>query len=176
MRRTDVDAQGYNHLFVQKMKTTDPQITATAGEHFVAYKIATLGFIPALVRQGAPTIDLLASSVDGGKTVGIQVKTTSSAIRTRGRGDKKEAFQLQFPLGHRAIEETADSTIFCFVDLRQWEADKAPDVYVVTAKALKKEYDGMNIRQHSYFRHHRLIAAMAAYRNNWQPLTDALAK
>lgn len=151
-------------------------LTATAGEHFVAYKIAMMGFVPALVRQGSPVIDLLASSVDGGRTVGIQVKSTSWAERTRGRGDLKQPAELQFPLGHRAIEETADSTIFCFVDLRDRTPEDPPDVYVVPAKVLKKEYMGVNIRQHSYFRHHRAIQRMASFKNNWDPIRKALTE
>ena len=152
----------------------DYQLTATAGEHYIAFRLASLGFIPALVRQGSPTIDLIASSSDGGKTVGIQVKTTSLATRTRGRGIKKVPFQLQFPLGYHAIEITADTTIFCFVDLRGGEEGIVPDVYVVPAAELKKEYEGMNIRQYSYFRHHRPIEQMTKYRNNWAPVIQAL--
>lgn len=155
---------------------SNSQLIATAGEHFIAHKIATLGFIPALVRQGSPTIDLIASSVDGGKTVGIQVKTTSNALRTRGRGEKKVPFQLQFPLGYHAIEVTADSTIFCFVDLKNLHPKESPDVYVVPASELKKEYVGMNIRQHTFFRHHRPIEHMQKYLNEWAPVIRALSE
>lgn len=150
------------------------QLTATAGEHYVAYKIASLGFIPALVRQGSPTIDLLASNPDGGRTVGVQVKSTTSALRMRGRGEKKVPFQLQFPLGHHAVEITADSTLFCFVDLKCGMADAAPDVYVVPALELKREYAGVDIRRYSFFRHHRPIQHMEKYRNDWSPLVRAL--
>lgn len=156
------------------MKTVKPLLTATAGEHFVAHKIALLGFLPALVRQGSPSIDLVASRPDGGRTVGIQVETTSTALRTRGRGEKKTPFQLQFPLGYHAIEATADSTIFCFVDLRGGDPALSPDVYVVPADQLKKEYAEMDIRQYSYFRHHREIERMSGYKNNWQPIIEAL--
>ena len=152
------------------------QLTATAGEHFIAYKLAMLGFIPALVRQGSPTIDLIASSPDGGRTVGLQVKTTSFAVRTRGRAEKKVPHELQFPLGHHAVEVTADSTIFCFVDLKSGSKEEKPDVYVVPASELKKEYEGIDIRRHTYFRHHRPIQHMEKYRNNWAPVIHALSK
>lgn len=163
-----------NHQAGFRMKTAKPLLTATAGEHFVAHKIALLGFLPALVRQGSPSIDIVASSPDGGRTVGIQVKTTSAAVRTRGRGEKKAPFELQFPLGYHAIESTADSTIFCFVDLRGGDPAASPDVYVVPAHELKKEYAETNIRQYSYFRHHREVEHMSSYKNNWHPIVEAL--
>lgn len=158
------------------MATLNPHLVATAGEHYVCSQLALHGLIPALVRQGAPSIDILASTTDGGRTVGIQVKTTEWALRTRGRGDEKKPYELQFPLGHHAIEQTDDTSIFCFVDLRIQEQNTAPDVYIITAKALKAEYDGLNIRQWSYFRHHRSVEHMQPFKNNWEPILKALKK
>lgn len=150
---------------------TDTQIAAAAGEHFVAYKIATLGFVPALVRQRVPGIDLLVSSPDGARTIGLHVKSSSSAVRDK---DGADAFQLRFPLGQRVISGLGDKTILCFVDLRRWNPQDGPDVYIVPAKELKKEYDGVQIRKYAQFHHHRPMAAMERYRNNWQPVLDAL--
>ena len=156
------------------MPTLNPHLVATAGEYFVCSQLALHGCIPALVRQGAPSIDILASTLDGGRTVGIQVKATEWAVRTRGRGDNKVPFELQFPLGHHAIEQTDDASIFCFVDLRVHMDLPTPDVYVITAKDLKAEYSGIDIRQWSYFRHHRPVAHMAPYKNHWSPILKAL--
>lgn len=150
---------------------TDTQIAAAAGEHFVAYKIATLGFVPALVRQRVPGVDLLASSTDGARTVGLHVKSSSSAVKEK-EGD--DAFQLRFPLGQRVISAMNDKTIFCFVDLRGLNPLNGPDVYIVPAIDLKKEYDGVQIRKYAQFHHHRPMAAMERYRNNWQPIVSAL--
>lgn len=152
---------------------TDTQIAAAAGEHFVAYKIATLGFVPALVRQRVPGIDLLVSSPDGARTIGLHVKSSSSAVREKDASER-DAFQLRFPLGQRVIAGIGDKTIFCFVDLRRWNPQDGPDVYIVPARELKKEYDGVQIRKYAQFHHHRPMAAMERYRNNWQPIVDAL--
>ncbi len=73
-------------------------LVAAAGEHHVAYKLSCFGYLAALVRQGSPAIDLLASNQDGGRTVGIQVKTTSDARRWSGPKNKKVLSELQFPL------------------------------------------------------------------------------
>ena len=80
------------------------KIVASAGEHYVAYVLSNLGYIAALVRAGSPAIDLLVASTDGINTVGIQIKTTENALRTRGRGKEKTPYELQFPLGHKAVE------------------------------------------------------------------------
>jgi hypothetical protein len=150
------------------------KLTATAGEHFVVYSLSRLGYIAAVVREGSQSIDILASTTDGSRTVGIQVKTTSWAERTRGRGDQKAPAELQFPLGHKAVE-ISDKVIFCFVDLRGESLDAMPDVYVIPAKSIQQEYQGVDVRQWSFFRLHRPISYMAPYKNNWKPIQKALS-
>ena len=151
------------------------KLTAAAGEYYVGYKLSCLGYIAGFVRAGVPAADLLASTIDGGRTVAIQVKTTFWAERTRGRGDAKKPAELQFPLGHRAVEDAAPNLIFCFVDLRGYLPNVSPDVYVIPAKVILKDYKGINVRQWSYFRLHRPIDYMAAYKNNWKPIQTALS-
>ncbi len=150
-------------------------LIAGAGEHYIAYKLSCLGFLAALVRQGSPTTDLLASSLDGARTVAIQVKTTGWAERTRGRGTNKTPHHLEFPLGHAAVEKASERLIFCFVDLRGSQPDIPPDVYIVPATTIIAEYKGANIRQHSFFRHHRAIEHMAPFKNEWKPIIKALS-
>ncbi len=150
-------------------------LVAAAGEHFVAYKLSCLGYLAAPVRLGSPATDLLASTLDGGGTVAIQVKTTGWAERTRGRGNKKAPHHLEFPLGHAAVEKASDRLIFCFVDLRGNQPDIPPDVYVIPAGTILKEYKGANIRQHSFFRHHRSIEHMSPFKNEWKPIIRALS-
>jgi hypothetical protein len=150
-------------------------VVAAAGEHYVAYKLFCLGYLAALVRQGSPVIDLLASSMNGGKTVAIQVKTTSWALRTSGRGKNKVPSQLQFPLGHNAVQNASPKLIFCFVDLRVNSTGTLPDVYIVPATVLLQQYQGVNIHQYKLLRYHRSIADMAAFKNNWQPIHNALS-
>ena len=142
----------------------------------MASKIALLGYIPALVRQGAPSVDVLVSTLDGGKTVGVQVKTTEWGIRTRGRGESKVPHEVQFPLGHHAIEQTDNSSIFCFVDLRVFEEGAMPDVYVVPAKTLKRYYRGVDIHRFTFFRLHWPVSRMKRFKNNWEPFRKALGR
>ena len=53
---------------------------------------------------------------------------------------------------------------------------ESPVVYVVNAKDLKKEYDGVQIRKYACFSHDRPEEAMEPFRDNWQPLVAALTK
>ena len=158
-----------------KRRKTSNALVAAAGEHYVAYKLSRLGYLAAPLRLGAPAADLLASTLDGGRTVAIQVKTTQSALRTRGRGDAKRPHHLEFPLGHAAIEKGSDRLIFCFVDLRGGEDGSSPDVYVVPASHILRYYEGENIRQYSFFRHHPPVQEMAPFKNNWKPVISALS-
>lgn len=150
-------------------------LVAAAGEHYVAYKLSCLGYLAAPVRLGSPATDLLASTLDGARTIAIQVKTTGWAERTRGRGASKFPHHLEFPLGHAAVEKASAKLIFCFVDLRISRSETPPDVYVVPASVILKEYKGKNIRQHSFFRHHRPIEHMASFKNNWHPVIEPLS-
>jgi hypothetical protein len=156
---------------------TEAQIAAIAGEHHVAHKIAMLGFIPTLVRQRMPRIDLLVSSAKGDRTVSVQVKSTFSAMREPSSpGKSSPTFDLRFPLGHRAVTSSEGTTFFCFVDLRRASPSAVPDVYVVPATLLKHEYDGVYLRKYSQLHYQRPWQAMQPYRNNWEPITNALTE
>jgi hypothetical protein len=153
---------------------TDSHIAGLAGEHFVAYRVAMLGFIPALVRQTVRGVDLLVSNPETGKSVAVQIKSAASAVHERRGASESQAFHLRFPLGQRAIAGTADNTVFCFVDLRRKAGAELADVYVIPAAVLKKEYAGLVVRKYRYTQHHRPVDAMEPFRNNWSPLIAAL--
>lgn len=154
------------------MSASESQFIAAAGEHFVAYKVALLGFVPALT-QDARTIDLLVSSPDAGAMVGVQVESTPSALRA-SRRQTGEAGELEFPLSHRSLEQAAPSTIFCFVDFRSRSNGETPDVYVIGARELRAQCAGAYVRKYSSFRYVRTAAELQPYRNNWQPFVEAL--
>jgi hypothetical protein len=154
---------------------TEAQIAAIAGEHYVAHKIAMLGFIPTLVRQRMPRIDLLVSSAKGDRTVSVQVKSTFNAMREPSQpGKSGPTFDLRFPLGHRAVTSSEGTTFFCFVDLRRVSPSAVQDVYIVPATALKQEYDGVYLRKYSQLHYQRPWQTMQPFRNNWDPIANAL--
>ena len=154
------------------MATHESQFTTIAGEHYVAHKLAMLGFVPAIVRQGIRSMDLLVSSQDGARTVPVQVESAASALRdSLGRDAEKS---LQFPLSQRSLGQAADSTLFCFVDLRVRYPQQGPDVYVMTATELRQEAGRAPLRKYSYLRYIRPASSLARFRNNWQPFFAAL--
>jgi len=152
----------------------DTRIVGGAGEHYIAYILSCLGYIPALVREGSPTIDLLASDVSGSRTIAIQVKTTEYAKRSRGRGPNRKLHHLEFPLGHKAIEKAVRELIFCFVDLDSLDTERKPDVYVIPATVLIDNYVDKDIRKHKWMRLHWGVEKMEPFKNNWRPICEAL--
>lgn len=157
------------------MAKVNSTLTGAAGEHYVAYILSKMGFLAALVREGSPTVDILASNVTGTETIAIQVKSTDWAMRTRGRAKDKVPYELQFPLGYKAVEESSPKMFFAFVDLKGKTVNDAPDVYLIPAIDIHDEYEGINIRQYNYFRLHWKVEKMEQYKNNWQPLIDCLS-
>lgn len=155
---------------------TEAQIAAIAGEHYVAHKIAMLGFLPTLVRQRTPRVDLLVSSDRAGRTVAIQIKSAFHATRESASAAKDAQYELRFPLGYRAINSSTDATFFCFVDLKRLTPMATPDAYIVPAMVLKQEYEGVYFRKYAQMHHQRSWQSMQQYRNNWEPLVKCLSE
>ncbi len=150
------------------------KVTGGAGEHYVAYALSCLGFMPALLREGSPAVDLLVSNIGGSKTIPIQVKTAKSALRKRGRGDERKPNHLEFTLGKKAIEKKNIKLMFCFVDLKGFDPANKPDVYVIPALKIIQYYEGKNIEKQKWFRLHWPVELMEEYKNNWRPIHQLL--
>jgi len=149
-------------------------LVAASGEHYVAFKVAQLGYNVAMVRQGSSGIDLLASNVSGSRSVAIQVKATSEAERLTGRGAARKITRLEFPLGHAVIEKAAPP-IVCFVDLYTDIQAPVPRVYVVPIAFLVTHFEGEIIRDYRYFRLHISVELMEQFKEQWLPLHALLA-
>ncbi len=152
---------------------TEAQIAAVAGEYYVAHKLATLGFLPTLVRDRMPRSNLLVSSPDGERTTAVQVKSALNAACENEPG-RTDRFSLRFPLGNRAVQSCSDNTFFCFVDLRRITPSAPPDVYVLPAATLKQEYEGISLRKYSQLYYQRPWQVLQPFRNNWEPIELAL--
>jgi len=90
-------------------------LTAAAGEHYVAYLLSSRGYIAALTRGGSPSVDILAASVDGKRTIGIQVKTSSWGFSPRKK--KPEESHWEFDVGFKAVGNADDTFLYAFVSL-----------------------------------------------------------
>lgn len=146
------------------------KLVGGAGEHYIAYVLSCFNYICALVREGSPTIDLLASNIDGSRTLSIQVKTSKSARRKRGRGEKKDWHHLEFTLGKKAVEHSGENFVFCFVDLKGLDPSKTPDVYVIPSQVIKDHYAGRDLNKIKWLRLHWSIEKMEPFKNNWEPV------
>ena len=156
------------------MPKLNSRLTGTAGEHYVAYKLSTLGYVAAIPREGTPTVDILACNLDASQILSIQVKTTSKATRTRGRGEDKVPFQLQLPLGRKAAGINSKSLVFAFVDLNDLDRDDLePDVYIVPSRFIYnwcKEWRD----EAKMVRFHIEIEKMQKFKNNWDIIRKVL--
>lgn len=160
----------------QRAMMSNSKLVGGAGEHYVAYVLSCFGYICALVREGAPTVDLLASSIDGSKAISIQVKTSKHALRKRGRGDNKKPHHLEFTLGRQAVKNAQESFIFCFVDLHGLKDPlKVPDVYVIPSEVIRDHYEEKDLDSIKWLRLHWGVEKMEFFKNNWEPIIERLS-
>ena len=68
------------------MATGKSQFVGTAGQFFVSYGLSVREINAAITLGNAPSVDLMASSADGKKTISIQVKTSRNAYRRNRYG------------------------------------------------------------------------------------------
>jgi len=155
------------------MARNDTLIVGTSGEHYVAFRLAQLGLIVALPRAGSPAVDLLATNVDGSKTVTIQVKTAEWAMRKRGRGKNRIPHHVEFPLGHKAAELQSARFLYVFVDLKGREPDSVPDVYIVPSKDVVAYCAGW-ARDAKMVRWHVKLEDVGEYKNDWEQISRLL--
>ena len=150
------------------------RLTGTAGEHYVAYKLTLLDIIVAMPREGSPTVDILASNLNGSKVLAIQVKTTEWATRDRGRGKNRKAHHLEFPLGYKSGKLNSDNLIFAFVDLnwRDWH-EKQPDIYFIPSECVF-EFCKPWIDNSKMVRFHIALDEINKFKNNWELVTERL--
>jgi len=149
-------------------------LTGAAGEHFVVYQLSCLGYVAALPRAGAMGVDILVSNTQGSESLAIQVKTTDSAVRTRGRGKNKQPYELQFPLGSKSAKLSSRNLFFAFVDLRHLEnLPEQPDVYIIPSQVVHDWCESW-VDRVPMVRLHKLISDMAPYKNQWSAITSRL--
>lgn len=155
------------------MARGDTMLVGTAGEHFVAFRLAQLGWVVALPRMGSPLVDLLVSDQTGARTVTIQVKTAEWAERKRGRGPNRKLHHLEFPLGRRAAAVNQERFLFAFVDLRGREPTSSPDVYIVPS-AFIHDYCKEWIEGAKMVRWHPSIEEAEPFKNDWPRIAALL--
>ena len=93
-------------------------LTGVSGEYFVAAELSRMGYIASITLRNTKGVDILASSADGARSAGIQVKTN--------RGSRRA-----WVLNRKAEEYQAPNLFYVFVNLN---GGQPPDFYIVPSK------------------------------------------
>jgi len=161
-------------------------LTGSAGVYFVAAQINAMGYHAALTIRSVPNVDLLAGTLDGSHSIGIQVKTSTHASRKRGKDKERATFQYQWGLGENAWKSAfrSKNLLFAFVDLdcdQGKDLAALPDVFIVRTNFLRKYYRN-EVKQHfdgdpskwKWKRMHVDASEFDQFKNNWAPLKASL--
>jgi hypothetical protein len=169
---------------------SNSQMIGTAGVYFVAAKLSALGLHCAPTLGNAPNVDLLVSSEGGSKAVAMQVKTTCSAVRRRGRGDQRVPEHCEWDIGHKCAMLDSPGLWFALVDLKLPRhempdpgdilVNPAPDVYLVRSpditawfkkRVLDHDLRGKPILR---WRYHPKMDELAGFKNAWGTILTEL--
>lgn len=134
------------------------------------------GLHTALTSGNAPYVDLLASSQRGKKLVGIQVKTTESAVRLQGpRNGPKVPHHYDWAVGRKVAMDAPDDLLVALVDLKMLDA--VPDFYLVPVPVLRSYFQDHIQRKGAepkYWRYMPRPEEIEHRRNDLAPLLERL--
>jgi hypothetical protein len=149
-------------------------LTGSAGVYFVASRLNATGYHVGITLGSVPTVDLLVSSQNGKSSVCLQVKTSASAMRTRGRGDDKAPHHYEWDIGWGCAHLNRPDLFFALVDLREYEG--LPEVFILLSRIICLYFKGGNPEDWPRARYHPLISEIAPYRENWKLLQKRLGR
>ena len=103
------------------------QFVGAAGQYYLAYSLAVRQLNASVTLGNAPSVDVLASSPDGRRTLAFQVKTARNAYRRNRYG--REGYE--WDVGPAVIGKHDTSFWYAFVDLQEAGDIWAPRVFFV---------------------------------------------
>ena len=110
----------------------DRALTGSAGEHYVAFRLAAMGYAVGLTNRGTRSIDIVVANLDTGKSITIDTKTMKEAFGQSG-GD----CWWKWRMGVRAFDKPVHTDFFyVLVDLKD-DASKTPDVFIVPSNDMQ---------------------------------------
>src|ERR1035437_5127528 len=131
-----------------KKEQLSSQLTGVAGVHFVASYLSFIGFLAVPTTRNVRGPDLLVSSLDGFKSLTLQVKTAMWASRTRGRGKEKKPHHLEWYVGRSSAKLNNPTLWFAFVDLKYFQ--ELPDTFIVPSKVVNAYFKYGRWSRHRY--------------------------
>jgi len=106
------------------------QFVGTAGQFYLAYALAVRQINASLTLGNAPSVDVLASSHNGQRTLAFQVKTTRNAYRRNRYGREG----CEWRVGAAVIGNHAESFWYALVDLPESANGWNPRVFFVPSR------------------------------------------
>jgi len=103
------------------------QFVGTAGQYYVSYGLAVREIHASLTIGNAPSVDILVASVEGQKSLSIQVKTSRNAYRPCRYG--REGYE--WDVGASGINKCHENLWYAFVDLMERGDGWQPEVFFV---------------------------------------------
>jgi hypothetical protein len=105
------------------LQELSPLLSGVAGEYYVAAELSARRYIASITLRNTKGVDILCSSADASKSVGIQVKTNRKSTRA-------------WMLNQKAEDYFADNLFYVFVTLNNRK--RHPDFFVVPSKTVAK--------------------------------------
>lgn len=146
----------------------------------MASQLAARGFHAAVTYGNAPSVDILVGLLDGSATLSLQVKTSRSALRTRGRGENKTPHHYEWDVGKKSAALRRPDLFFAFVDLKS-QSGQSPDVFIIPSgfvykwfqNVITKHFGGREDRLKRW-RFHPGVTGAEKFKNKWDLLWDYL--
>ena len=154
----------------------DRSLTGAAGEHYIAFRFAAMGYAVGLTTRGTRSVDMVVANPNNGKSITIDTKTMQKAFQ-RSRTD----CWWKWRMGIKAYEKPIHEDYFyALVDLKG-DPTERPDVFVVPSNELEHLLEshpvGVDPESGKLTDVWCVIYEKDAetYREKWDTVTDALA-
>lgn len=156
-------------------------LVGNAGAYYVAAKLSGMGLVCAPTFRNTPNVDLLVSDKKGSAFVSVQVKTSTSALRFRGRGEKKKPDHYEWDVNRNAYNLQIPNLFFALVDLKGKKLDALPDVFIVPSKILSAYYQHIvstyykdDPKKWKRTMYQETVEKLEPYKNAWGTITRKL--
>jgi hypothetical protein len=149
------------------------QLIGAAGQYYVAYGLSKRNIIASLTVGNAPSVDILAASDDGRRSLCLQVKTSRGAYRNC----RYDHSGYEWDVGSSVIGRHSESLWYALVDLQENGDEWKPRVFFVpsrwVAEFVKPDFSRKLYYLASVTENLEEIEALTSER--WDLVTDYLA-
>lgn len=145
-------------------------LSGIAGTYYVAAELSRRGYIALITLKNTAGVDILASSEDSFKSIGIQVKTNQH--------NKRKAWLLS----KKNEDLHSENLIFVFVNMKK--DGERPDFYIIPSVTLAEEVSkghlkwletpGKNGKEHNDNNMRMFGDKQENHLENWNIITDLL--